>query len=72
VMGDMLGMVTGVNGGRVDHAKSCVYYFVSAQEEARRMLAYKACPSLGAGKAEQERQAYSVTMRVVNETCTPH
>lgn len=72
VMGDMLGMVTGVNGNRVDRAKICLYYFVSAQEEARRLLAYQACPALGAGKTEQERQGYSVTMRVVNETCTPH
>jgi hypothetical protein len=45
LMGDMLGMVTGVNGSRVDHAKRCLFNYVSAQEEARRYLVYRACPA---------------------------
>jgi hypothetical protein len=71
LMGDMLGTVTGVNGNHVDNAKRCLYNFVSAQEEARRYLAHRACPTISPGKAELERQAYDGTMRFANETCTP-
>ncbi|HEY2861904.1 MAG TPA: hypothetical protein VGJ21_26120 [Terracidiphilus sp.] len=71
-MGDVLGMVTGVNGSQIDNAKYCLWNFVSAQEEARRYLAHRACPAISPGKAELERQAYDGRMRLTNETCTPH
>ncbi|WP_316201347.1 MULTISPECIES: hypothetical protein [unclassified Bradyrhizobium] len=70
MLGDMLGMVTGVPGGRVDHAKNCLYYSVSAQEKARRVLIYQACPSLG--NAGQERQNFSALNKIISDTCAPH
>nr|WP_157872633.1 hypothetical protein [Bradyrhizobium sp. ORS 278] len=70
MLGDMLGMVTGVDGGRVDHAKNCLYYAISAQEKARRTLIFEACPVLG--NAAQERQYFSALNRTISDTCAPH
>lgn len=71
LMGDMLGTVTGVNGNHVDNAKRCLFNFVSAQEEARRYLAHRACPAISPGKAELERQAYDSRIHFADDTCTP-
>jgi hypothetical protein len=71
-LGDVVGMV-GVNGRQVvvnaDKKLSCHHDFVTAQETARRLVAYRACPSLG--NAEQERANYNATMRWANERCSP-
>lgn len=71
-LGDVAGMAA-VNGRPIvtnaDKSLSCHHDFVSAQETARRLVAYRACPSLG--NAEQERTNYNATMRWANERCSP-
>lgn len=72
LLGDVVGQV-GVNGRQMvtnaDKRLSCHNDFVMAQETARRLVAYRTCPSLG--NAEQERTNYTATMKWANERCTP-
>lgn len=56
----------------VQHANACVYYFATAQEKARRLTAYQACPALGAsGQQQKDREAYNGLIRLVDDICAP-
>lgn len=63
----------GPDHNAVQHANDCVYYFATAQEKARRLTAYKACPALGAnGQQQKDRDGYTSLIRLVNDICVPH
>ena len=62
----------GPDSGQVDHANACVYYFATAQEQAKRLTAFNNCPVLGAGKKDDTQRLYSSTLKLANGNCAPH
>ncbi|HEY0329878.1 MAG TPA: hypothetical protein VGC77_12350 [Rhodopseudomonas sp.] len=74
VLTGALGVVTGgPDSNDVQHADACVYYFASAQEKARRLVAYRSCPALGAnGQQEEDQRGYSAMISLVSDSCVPH
>jgi len=74
VLTGALGIVTGgADSNALQHANACVYYFATAQEKARRLVAYRSCPSLGAnGQQAEDQLGYTNMIKIANESCAPH